>query len=247
VDYLVESLLDPNKAIKDGYNSVVVATTDGNVQNGIKVSQDATQMILRDAINDRIVIAKANVKSERPGGSLMPTGLIDHLPDWERTNLLRFLSELGKPGPFGSGNPMLIRRWRVRPAAAADALAHDAAPLASPDRAAALPWAPAYSLVNGDLPADAMAADGQAVAFVRGEIEVTAAGRIAIRVNDVKGLSMWIDEKPTDAKGEVEADLAAGLHAITFRVELGVRAAGLRAELRDVSGSSGHARPVGGR
>ena len=38
----------------------------------------------------------------------MPTGLIDHLPDWERTNLLRFLSELGKPGPFGYS-----RLWHI--------------------------------------------------------------------------------------------------------------------------------------
>jgi hypothetical protein len=177
----------------------------------------------------------------------MPTGLIDHLPSWEQVNLLRFLAELGKPGPYQAGNAMVVRRWRVLPAAAADKLAADPATLQSPKLADALPWTPAYTLVSGDLPADAMAADGQTVAFARAEIEVTAPGRVGLRVGDVKGLSMWVDDAPVEPRPDVEVELTRGVHAVTFKIDLGTRGDALRLEIRDLAHSAAAARPVGGR
>ena len=247
VDYLIESLTEPNKAIKDGYDSLIVKVKGGDVHSGIKVAQDDAQLILRDAVNDRIVIPLDSVRGQRSGGSLMPTGLIDHLPSWEQVNLLRFLSELGKPGPYQSGNPMLVRRWRVLPGAAAEQLAADPAALQSPARATALPWSPAYTLVSGDLPADAMASEGQPVAFARADIDVTTPGRIGLRVGDVKGLSLWVDGQPVDVQSDVEVGLTRGQHALTFKIDVGVRSSGLRLEIRDVPGSPASARPVGGR
>jgi putative heme-binding domain-containing protein len=247
VDYLIDSMLDPNKQIKDGYQAVIVATKDGDVHSAIKVSQDDTQMVLRDAVQDRIVVPLNRVKSERPGGSLMPTGLTDALPRGDFLHLVRFLSELGKPGPYQANPAQLVRRWRVLPAPEAAKLASDASPLRSAEASAKLPWAPSYSLVSGELPPDAMAVEGQQVAFVRGEIEVTGPGRIGLHVGEARGLSMWIDETPVDAKADVEVDLTRGVHALTFRVDVGERGQGLRVEVRDVPGAGAHARPVGGR
>jgi len=247
IDYLIDSLLDPNKAIKDGYQSVVVATKSGDVHSGIKVSQDDTQMILRDAVQDRIVVPLTSVKSERPGGSLMPTGLTDALPSWEFLNLVRFMSELGKPGPYQSTTAALVRRWRVLPAKAADQVIADPSALQSVERAAALPWAPAYSLVSGVLPPDAMAADGQPVAFARAEINVTSPGRVGVHVGEMKGLSMWVNDAPADVASDMQIDLSRGVHALTFRIDVGERGEGLRLELRDVPGSGAHAQPVVGR
>jgi putative heme-binding domain-containing protein len=241
VDYLIDSLLDPNKAIKDGYNSVVVKVKGGDVHNGIKVSQDDTQMILRDALTDRIAIPIGQIKEEKPGGSLMPTGLIDNLPAWEQTNLFRFLSELGKPGAFGPGDPRVVRRWRVLPADAAAKLAADPTPIQS-HAGDKLPWTPVYSLVNGDLPADAMATAGQPVAFVRCELDVTAAGRVTLHVGETRGLAMWVDDQAVDAKSDVEVDRPPGVHAVTFKVDVGERGQGLRLEVR-----ADAAHPVTGR
>jgi hypothetical protein len=177
----------------------------------------------------------------------MPTGLTDALPHGAYLDLVRFLSELGKPGPYAPSPAMLVRRWRVLPAKAAEKLLVDPTPLASTASAAKLPWLPAYSLVGGELPPDAMASEGQQMAFVRGEIEVTTPGRIGLHIGETRGLSMWVDEVPIDAKGEVEIDLPAGVHALTFKIDVGERGQGLRVEVRDVPGSGGHARPVGGR
>ncbi|MDQ3440002.1 MAG: HEAT repeat domain-containing protein, partial [Planctomycetota bacterium] len=300
IDYLIDSMLDPNKQIKDGYQATIVATKDGDVHSAIKVSQDDTQIILRDAVQDRIVVPLNRVKSERPGGSIMPTGLTDALQPSDFLHLVRFLSELGKPGPYQANPAQLVRRWRMLPPPAAEKLIADAAPLRSAQASAKLPWAPNYSLVSGELPPDAMAAEGQQIAFVRGEIEVTAPGRIGLSLGEARGLSMWVNETPVDVKSDlvhrqastveppvvatpasrstrgvevltddsrvrrdrdagaattrqstpekvIEIDLAAGVHTLTFKVDVGERGQALRVEVRDVAGSGAHARPVGGR
>jgi hypothetical protein len=58
---------------------------------------------------------------------------------------------------------------------------------------------------------------------------------------------MWIDQTPVDVKPDVQADLPVGVHALTFKVDVGERGQGLHVEVRDVPGSGAHARPVGGR
>src|SRR5690606_17023582 len=58
VDYLVESLIEPNKKVKENYHSQTVITDDGKVYNGIPVRETGAELVLRDA-DDRIVtIAK---------------------------------------------------------------------------------------------------------------------------------------------------------------------------------------------
>jgi putative heme-binding domain-containing protein len=247
IDYLIDSMLDPGKQIKDGYQATIVETKGGDVHSAIKVSQDEREMVLRDAVQDRIVVPMNRVKSERPGGSLMPTGLTDTLQPGDLLHLVRFMSELGKPGPYQASPAQLIRRWRALPAREAGQLANEASPLRSAEASAKLPWAPQYSLVSGELPPDAMAEEGQPVAFVRGEIEVTTPGRSALHLGETRGLAMWVDAMPVDAKPLVEVDLPAGVHALTFRIDLGERGQGLRVEVRDVPGAGAHARPVGGR
>src|SRR5262249_16573372 len=49
VDYLIESLLEPNKAIKENYHALVVTTESGKLYTGIKVRQTKTELVLRTA------------------------------------------------------------------------------------------------------------------------------------------------------------------------------------------------------
>src|SRR5207237_5219211 len=49
VDYLIESILQPNKAIKENYHSLLVTTFTGRLFHGIKVRQTKTELILREA------------------------------------------------------------------------------------------------------------------------------------------------------------------------------------------------------
>jgi putative heme-binding domain-containing protein len=247
LDYVVESVLVPGKVIKEGYQTVIVATKKGDVFSGIKVKQGDGQMLVRDAQKEH-VIPLDQVRKEREGGSLMPMGLADALTRQEFVDLVRFLSELGKPGPYGPSATPVVRRWRVLDVAAAKSVAQDPAVLASPVGAPSLRWFPAYSLVSGDLPPDALpAADGTNAAFARCEIDVTAPGRIALGVGPITGLKLWVDGQPKTIEDEVELDLPRGVHVLTFQVDRAARRKEpLRVELHEVPGSNGAAQPVGG-
>ena len=43
----------------------------------------------------------------------MPVGLVDGLTRAELVDLVRFLSELGKVGPYAVSKQRLVRRWQV--------------------------------------------------------------------------------------------------------------------------------------
>ena len=116
VDYLIESVWFPNKKIKEGFHAVTVETKDGEEYAGVLVRETGEQLVLRDATAKEITVAKNNIANRRVGTlSLMPAGLIDGLSADDRIDLFRFLSELGKPGPFDATKGNVARTWRVRP------------------------------------------------------------------------------------------------------------------------------------
>ncbi len=96
LDYIIESVLDPEKATKDGYGTTIVTTKDEDLITGIEVRRTSKELVLRDATRDEIVIPLDDIKEERPGRSMMPGGLADLLTRQELLDLVRYLSELGR-------------------------------------------------------------------------------------------------------------------------------------------------------
>jgi putative heme-binding domain-containing protein len=257
VDYLIESILQPNKAIKEGYHSLVVATRDGRLFTGIKVRETNTELVLRDAEDKEITIPAQKIEEKSPSGSLMPDGLADTLTRGELVDLVRFLSELGKVGPYSVSKARLVRRWQVldaTPAARRLLLSTRFASATGNDPA--LQWSPAYSKVSGVLPLDALprmevspqegrGPDG--FGFVRCQLNASRGGRVKLLLNSAQGLTCWLDGVPVEAKEEIVVELAAGLHTLTFAVQLNQRQAGLRCELEDVPGSMARVTILGGK
>jgi hypothetical protein len=152
----------------------------------------------------------------------MPSGLADLLTEREFLDLVRFLSELGKPGPFAAGHAPVVRRWRVREGGSSA-------------------WTPAYGRVSGDLPLEGITA-------ARAEVEVTAPGRFRVRLNSARGLALAADGRPVEPREEFELDLGAGPHALTFSVDAAARGAlPLRCEIEEAPGSPGRVRIVSGK
>jgi hypothetical protein len=59
---------------------------------------------------------------------------------------------------------------------------------------------------------------------------------------------LWADEKAVVPGSDVTLDLPVGLHTITIAVDLQQRGdEGVRVEVADAPGSTGHAQPVGGK
>ena len=155
-DYLVDSLLQPNKAVKEGYHAITVGLNDGRVVTGIKLRQTDTALVLRDADDREVSLPLAAIDEQKPAGSLMPAGLVEAMTESELLDLVRFLSELGKIGPYAVSKEQVMRRWQVLEMnpEAVQALRRTSLDAAIVEPS--LAWSPAYSTVAGVLPLDAI-------------------------------------------------------------------------------------------
>jgi len=224
VDYLVESLFYPNRKIKEGYHAVVLETQDGQELSGVLVRENNEQLVIRDVSNREVALAKNSVKNRTMGGSLMPTGLIDNLGSQERIDLFRFLSELGKPGPYDASRSGVARSWRVLPAFhTSEQFGVDK--IVNGDLNGG-EWQTVYSLVDGRL----MREDIQSVMrqnkyaglvgiFLGAKFQVATAGSARFKLSEAPGASVWIDGKPVNANPEFNAELAGGAHTVILRLE----------------------------
>jgi putative heme-binding domain-containing protein len=253
IDYLIESLLEPNKAIKENYHAVLVSTSTGRYYTGIKVRQTKTELVLRSAEDKEIAIPLKDVDEQTPGRSLMPDGLTDTLTRGELLDLVRFLSELGKVGLYSISRAKVVRRWQaLEPTRDAYRLLATTGYGAAASNDPALTWAPAYSTVAGGLPLNDVphlrfGTDKHGIAVVCCQLDVAAAGTIRLRFNSVKGLSLWLDQQPVGVTDVLELHPSVGLHTLTFVIDRGERRDELRCELEDQPGSPARAHVVGGK
>ncbi len=92
--YLLESLLEPNRVIAEGYASLLVQTWDGALIFGV-VREDGPQQIrLIDAEGVEHVIPVDDIEARRPGLSAMPADLTQNLTADEIRDLIEYLTTL---------------------------------------------------------------------------------------------------------------------------------------------------------
>jgi putative heme-binding domain-containing protein len=251
VDYLIESILLPNKAVKENYHTLLVTTNDGRLFTGIKVRESATELVLRDIEGRDLAIPARSIEERGMGRSLMPDGLADGLTRAEFADLVRFLAELGKVGPFTPGKARVVRRWQVlEPTPDLRRLVHERGLGPAITGSSELAWSPAYSTVAGVLPLDdvpVVSVDpGVSPSFVRCQVEASAAGKVRLKLTPADGLTLWIDRTPTEARPVMVLDLEAGTHMVTVAIDRS-RIHEIRLEVQDVTGSAARARAVTGR
>ncbi len=243
VDYVINSILIPDQAIKEEYQTRIVLTDDGRVLQGIVVEEDDKRLVLKDATAEIRVVPTSSIEDSKKGGSLMPRGLSTMLTRAEFVDLVRFLSELGKPGPYSIRPIATVQRWRVlKSSPGADPTIAEILQ-ADPGR-----WIPAYAQVAGSLPLeDVRAAAGGDLAMVQGEVAVSSAGPVAFRFQSPEGLKAWLDDRPI-APGGMAVDLAEGRHKLTLRVDVAARKGKpIRVEVVKGEGSGAEFSVVGGR
>lgn len=243
-DYLLESIVMPSKVVREGYNTANVVTTSGKVIRGILQRESPKELVIRDPKGADIVVAARDIEEKSHGGSLMPEGLDRSLTDAELVDLVRFLSEVGRPGPYGVSHVPVARRWEVLTDPPAVLRAVDAPDLGRTLRQdAGLVWRAAFSRVAGGIPLDEFAKPPDIV-FLRTQIEVIAPGRIGFDIGPPEGVQVWADDAPVAAAKRTTCTLSAGFHIITFRIDMGRRAKPLlRCELVEEPGG-GRARFV---
>ena len=240
IDYIVDSLLNPNKQIKEGYHSLIVVNDQGKVFSGIKVTQTDRDLILRNANGEEIPIPLDTIEEQANGGSLMPAGLIDPLTRGELLDVVRFLSELGKVGPYSIGKARVIRRWQMLQPV--DATVEGARTLITQ---------PVYTTVAGILPLSDLRTVSRPqlgeVSEVTAEFDVTTPGAVELQFNSVEGLTFFLDRQPVAVADKVQLDLTAGAHQFTVLVNRAQRKQPLKAELQDVAGSMAQVQILSGK
>jgi putative heme-binding domain-containing protein len=258
-DYLVDSILLPSKNIKENYNTTVVSTTNGKIITGIKQIENNQELVLRDAEDIEVHIPIKEIEERTQGKSLMPEGLADMLTKAEFTDLVRFLSELGKVGPYAVGTSRVARTWQalVPNQAAREVISRNSLGAAATNDSRLI-WNSEYTTVGGMLPFDVIpdvyvrnrgewdAVDRQ-IGFVRTKLEIGTAGEVLLAFNSISGVQGWVDGSPIDMKNELRLKLNPGIHVLMFAVDKKQRTEGLRIELKEVMGSSAPARWVLGK
>jgi putative membrane-bound dehydrogenase-like protein len=237
LDYIITSVLDPSASIKEEYLTKVITTSNGQIVTGIVVERNKNVVVLKDATGKLVRIPVSKIEEEANGKSLMPDGITRILTRAELIDLLRFVSELGKPGPYAARTPSTVQRWkqlRTVSAALREGIPNREVVREGLLGAAPEAWDTVYAQVNGTLPLAELHKPGRPeVIYLQGEVQVARAGSVEVVVDSSLPATLWIDEETYEKPARNVMTLAPGRHRITVRVVVGNETTPtLKAELR---------------
>jgi putative heme-binding domain-containing protein len=256
-EYIVASILNPDASIKEAYVTRTTITDSGEVHTGILVDRDDLRVRLRDATGKVITIPTADIEEEIEGKSLMPKGLTTFLTEQEFLDLARFVSELGKPGPYAIRSTPTIQRWRLLenpPAdlmpAAADAIPNEEQFTTRILQGPGLRWRTVYGTTAGGLPlAELLAPGGSGMQplWLQGEIVVDGPGPVDLRITAPAGTAAWIAGRRIDLATTAAVALDQGTNRLTLRVPAGLGGSEeVKVEVHKTNGSPRRVDVVGG-
>jgi putative heme-binding domain-containing protein len=90
-DYFIENLVDPNAVVGPDYQLTVVITDDGRSINGIVAEETAAALVLKTPDGPVTVPKEAIDERTTSPVSMMPSGLLENLPEADLLALLKFL------------------------------------------------------------------------------------------------------------------------------------------------------------
>jgi len=253
VDYLVRSILYPNQAVKEAYQTYVIVTFEGKIIRGIILDRNEERVILKDANGKQMVIPVDDIDDEAEGGSLMPQGLTKFLTRDELVDLVKYLSALGKPGPYAVRSKPTVQRWLLMREIPNLLLTNENLDEELFEehilRAPVTAWTPQYAMLAGLLPFEelkGLATDSQIL--LQAEINVTQAGPVGLRLNSAQDTRIWIDARPLKSELENQFELEKGVHKLTLLINLANRTdTGVQAEFFKPAGSKASFTVVGGK
>lgn len=225
LDYLVEALLLPSAKIKEGYHSVIVETKDGEELTGTLARETQQEIFLRNVAGKEVAVAKGNLTRRETGKlSLMPTGLLEPLPESERLDLFAFLGQLGKPGEFDASKGGVARLWHLANVVHTDLQNNDADwfwKRGLDDKR----WITAYTLVSGGIPralleevTKAQAWTSKVALVAATEIQQAAAGTVRFRTGSPNA-EIWVAGRLLGKGSEVSGEIPAGRHRVVLKFD----------------------------
>lgn len=99
---LIESILEPSRVIRKGYETTAILTSDGKTVTGLVALEDDDQVVVRDAAGGGRLVEVPVVQIEqrlRQPTSIMPAGLANQLANRQQfLDLARYVLEISKHG-----------------------------------------------------------------------------------------------------------------------------------------------------
>jgi putative heme-binding domain-containing protein len=223
IEYLVDSIVYPSKQIKEAFLTRKVVTLDGQVLTGVVVSRDDQRIVLRDAEGKDQTVAVADIEEEVEGQSLMPEGLHNLMSRQELVDLVRFLSELGKPGPYAVNQLPSIQRWQVltdpewvKKLKALPEGGLEQALAEIPDEA----WTSGYAMIDGGLPIAAFTnIPAEPPMVLRGDFDVVEAGPLAVSATPNRDVMTVLMGRSVSPAGAQAVDVPVGRQKVFIVVE----------------------------
>jgi quinoprotein glucose dehydrogenase len=93
-DYLLESIVLPNKQIAKGFETVILTLKNGQIRSGIVKGEDAKEVKLMTPEGQVFSVAKNQIEERETGKSAMPEDVIKFLSKSELRDLVEFLAGL---------------------------------------------------------------------------------------------------------------------------------------------------------
>jgi len=91
-EYILESIVFPNKQIAQGFESLLVTMKDGTSYAGVVKSETETNLVLNSPEDGLLTIKKENITARERGLSSMPEGMTTLLSKHDLRDLVEFLS-----------------------------------------------------------------------------------------------------------------------------------------------------------
>lgn len=226
VDYIIESLLDPNAKIKEGYHMTMVTMKSGQVYAGAIAQDSGDELQIRDAGNNVHKLVKSEVaQSTISPVSMMPPGLTASLREDEFVDLVKFLSELGREGAYKMPANRYLRAWRTMGAMTPADIDHvrHVGLFELNKRENKYPWAVRLSMVNGEVPLQEISEvkmhPWYPKAIIQSDLEMASAGKVTLRLSHHEGVIVSYGDKVLSDVGElVTLDLPAGVSAVSILI-----------------------------
>lgn len=240
VDYLIESLLQPSKKIKEGYHMTMLTGKDGSMLSGSEVSSNDKSITLRDTSGVLTTWPMSKVKQKQVVPmSMMPPGLTASLNREEFIHLVSFLSKLGKEGDFKFSSNDYVRTvdWVEVDQKLAKAFMGRGGK-GFWDRPDEFDWQKGYTKVNGYLPVDK---SEKSYRIMRFECDIVEAGKIALEISNPQGLTFKTEQGVWQKfdDGVAYADMNKGKHYFYVGVDAKQVDPEVRIEIKEIEGLAG--------
>jgi putative membrane-bound dehydrogenase-like protein len=256
VEKLLESMIEPSKEIKEGFQAYRVAKLDGQVLVGLKISETPKEVVLRDANGRDVRLAKEDIETITPSKvSLMPDNVVSQLSYDQFIDLLAFLKSKKEQESLRG----LVVEFGLASGFSADVKSPKAEVNPDPTAKSTVKWAPVFADPSGVLDLkSAFPGSTPGGVYIRTFVFSAKAQSATASLQADDPVRIWVNgaaafDRPAavEAEATFSVPLKAGWNAVLVKVanggknhKLGLRFSG--AELRTAGLPETPAAPVTG-